>query len=126
MGFNTEQRTVEWLKEHMTEFPYALLYMMSGIVFCETRELEAKPIEWEECLEARFFAPDRELHMFEQEGDVTVAEISDDGDGDEEIIRYALDNRFRKPGKTLLVKQYLDYDEDGQAFVTLTRLCGVE
>ena len=41
------------------------------------------------------------------------------------VKEYELDREFSKLGKTVLVQEYLVYDEDGQASVGLTRLKGI-
>ena len=45
---------------------------------------------------------------------------------DEIIKTYELVNKFKTQGKKISVKEYLDYDADGQAEVVLTRLLSVE
>lgn len=107
-----------------TGYDYALLYMISRIILCRTESLP--PIDWEECLEARFFSEDRELHIFEGEDGWQEAFVQDT-DEDMILIReYELDrNRFYKIGKTVLVQEYLNYDDDGQVYVERTRLRGI-
>lgn len=107
-----------------TDYEYALLYMISEIILCRTEKLP--PIDWEECQEARFFSGDKELHIFE--GDDGMQEVCVQ-DADEDIIlikEYELDNKFRNIGKTVLVQEYLAFDEeDGQVRVEKTRLRGI-
>ena len=82
--------------------------------------------DWEECLEARFFSERAELHLFERDGDMQAVEIADDGsDKDTFIKKYQLDSKFAAMGRNIYVKEYLDYDEDGQINVSLTRLYGI-
>lgn len=106
------------------EYEYALLYMISEIVLTKTDSLAE--INWAECTEARFFSEDKELHFFEVDGEMQAVEVSD-GDGQDEVVKeYELAGKFQAIGKTVLVKEYIDYDEDGQANVVLTRLQGIK
>ena len=106
------------------ENEYALLYMISEVVLTKTDSIVE--INWEECIEARFFSADKELHFFEVDGEMQAAEVSD-GDGQDEVVKeYELAGKFQDIGKTVLVKEYIDYDEDGQANVVLTRLQGIK
>lgn len=117
---------IEFLKAcaKIPEYEYALLYMISEIVLTKTDSLAE--INWAECTEARFFSEDKELHFFEVDGEMQTVEVSD-GDGQEEVVKeYELAGKFQAIGKTVLVKEYIDYDEDGQANVVLTRLQGIK
>ncbi|MDE6435259.1 MAG: hypothetical protein K2L07_13635 [Lachnospiraceae bacterium] len=104
-------------------YDYALLYLISEIKLCRTEML--KTINWEECQEARFFSADKELHIFEGENGMDAVEISDTGSDSIVIKEYLLDNRFASIGNSILVQEYLEYDEDGQAYVANTRLKGI-
>ena len=82
----------------------------------------------EECLEARFFGENGELHLFQNNGEPKCIIIEDnvnDTDVDILVERYKLNNRFFKLGSKLLVKRYIGFDEDGQAYIKLTRLADV-
>lgn len=108
----------------ISEYEYALLYMISEVILTRTDSL--KQIDWNQCMEARFFSRDKELHFFESEGNMKAVNISD-GDGQNEVVKqYDLANKFQTMGKSVFVKEYLDYDEDGQANVVLTRLQGIK
>lgn len=124
MGYRIEKTDFEEALRHAAEYDLALIYEIGGIRLCDTRSLPGT--DWTECQEARFFAEDRELHLYEQDGEMTALEIYDDGDDNTIVKRYKLDQRFRQVGKILRVKEYIKYDEDGQAFIALTRLCGIE
>lgn len=106
------------------DYEYALLYMISEIILCKTEKLP--PVEWEECQEARFFSEDKELHIFEGDDGMQEAFVQDE---DEDIVlikEYELDGKFRNIGKTVLVQEYLVFDEeDGQVLVEQTRLRGI-
>ena len=106
------------------EYEYALLYMISEIVLTKMDSLAE--INWEECTEARFFSEDKELHFFEVDGEMQAVGVSDGDDQNQVVKEYELAGKFQAIGKTVLVKEYIDYDEDGQANVVLTRLQGIK
>ena len=114
----------EAAREQISSFTYGLLYLTDGI------RLEKNPvdnkIDWNQCYEARFFSKDKELHMFERNSG-NQAILVEDGANDTVTVRgYKLSAKYSSVGKTLQVKEYLEFDEDGQAYVALTRLCGVK
>ena len=107
----------------VSEFDYALIYLMSEVVFGRTSDL--KSFEWDECLEARFFSDDKEMHIW-AEDEMNAILVEDVDHEDQREIKYVLASLFQNVGKNIVVKQYLENDEDGQSNVVLTRLCGVE
>ncbi len=115
---------IEKACEMIKDYSYALVYMISDIYLCKTEQLPL--IDWEECLEARFFSEDGELHIYEEDGEYKARQIIDEGQGNSIIKKYQLNNKFKNVGNYLYVQQYLDYDKDGQAVVALTRLKGIE
>ena len=124
MSYKFEKMEVSKACAAIPEYEYALLYMISEVVLAKTDSIVE--INWAECIEARFFLADKELHFFEADGEMQVAEVSD-GDGQDEVVKvYELAGKFQDMGKTVLVKEYIDYDEDGQANVVLTRLQGIK
>lgn len=125
MGYCFKEMEAGEAYQKINEYRYALIYMISDIAFGKTEELELP--DWEECQEARFFSEDQELHIFELDGEKTAVEIVDDG-AEEDVCdkKFQLDKRFSGDGNLLCVREYLAYDEDGQVFVKLTRLKGIE
>lgn len=105
--------------EQSNHFPYALIYMMSDLLLlsCENMKLD---IAYEEVLEARFFGEDGEIHLFSSDGSISSVEVSDEEQQEVRDIWYPLEGRFKKMGR-LLTRQYIEYDEDGQGYVALTR-----
>lgn len=124
MGYRAEKVEMPLSLGQIQEFDYALLYGISDVELIRTESLTE--IDWEECLEARFFSKDRELHVFEAGEGKRAVLVSDEGDEDRIVKRYEMANRFREKGRILDVVEYVDYDGDGQMRVCLTRLAGVE
>lgn len=123
MGMHAEKVSLNEAHQKVEEYTYALLFMISERILCRTKDLPA--IDWEECQEARFFSEDKELHIFEGEEGMQAVEVSDTGEEDIVIKEYELDGYFKKIGNTVLVQEYMEYDEDGQVYVGLTRLKGI-
>lgn len=118
-------------------YEYALVYMYSEM--CLLPFSKWQDIDPEECLEARLFSPAGELHLF-REGDVIlVSEIREPGgknDGDipagaetctfdviDRIYPIRKNCRALVPGRSrVIVREYISYDGDGQAYTARTRL----
>ena len=123
MGYKIKHVGQKEAQKQSVFYEYALLYMISEIVLCKTEALAE--INWDECQEARFFSEEKELHIFETNSGVDAVEISD-GDSQNIVIKeYMLDSRFSSIGHSILIQEYLEYDEDGQAYVANTRLRGI-
>lgn len=126
MGFTTEKKDAEKIAEDIKEYEFALIYGLSEMRLCRIAELSEEGFDMGDCVEARFFSGDKELHYFERNGLFRALEVRDAYGGEENVTRYSIARRWQRCGKELLVKEYLDYDEDGQAYVAHTRLCGIE
>ena len=116
---------VEEAYQKVKDYEYALLYMISSVNLCRTEELES--VDWDECMEARFFSDKEEMHIFECDGQMMAVEVKDSGEKKDTIVKkYPMNQKFQGVGDKLCVKEYITYDEDGQMQVALTRLCGIE
>lgn len=104
------------LAEGLT-LPYSLIFAYSGVTLGRT----PGHIDEAELLEARFFSAEREIHVYRDAGTLRGVCVSDtDADADAVMERYPLENP--RLGDWIAVRRYLDYDEDGQAFVVARRL----
>ena len=65
MSYKLEKLEFSKACEKISEYQYALLYMISEVILNKTELLGE--INWEECTEARFFSEDKELHFFDVE-----------------------------------------------------------
>jgi hypothetical protein len=110
---------------------YALIFRFSEKIFKPVADVlnSINDKFWDEVLEARIFTSEKELHIFETDGRLKAVEIKDGNNTkgcisneNQAIKRYEINDG----NKCLVVKEYLGYDDDGQMFVSLTRLCGVE
>lgn len=123
MAYKCVEVTTDELDKKVKEYEYVLLYMISEQKFCRIEELPET--DWEECIEARFFSEQGELHVFDADGQKKAVAVEDDGDDLVFEKLYRLDGKYRKLGKYIVVQEYLNYDEDGQLVVELTRLKAV-
>lgn len=124
MSYEIKRMSTEEARPHIPDYEYALIYLISEIILTKTDCISE--INWEECTEARFFSEEKELHFFRRDGQMQAVEVRDK-DGKDEIVKtYDLANKFQAAGKIIKVKQYIDYDKDGQANIVLTRLTGIE
>lgn len=108
-------------------YGYGLITELSGV------RLVAAPAEngfeiSAELLEARLFDSDSELYIW-REGDRFKARKVKDTDLDErnyiDAKPIAMTGAVSRNGFKIMIRKYIDYDEDGQAYIALTRLCGV-
>lgn len=136
MGYRIKTLSAEEAWKSLENYPYILAYEKSRVVLGRTEEIS---ISRQDLLEARAFSESGELHLFQCEKEWTAVLTEDIADGGEQagttdkinesksITRsYLLSNRFRTAGQEITVKDYLSSDEDGQVYVELTRLCGLE
>lgn len=99
-----------------TELPYAYITRLSEVTVGPTPDVFGTG----ELLEARFFGPDREVRIFRCEDDLCAVMLEDEA-GDVYLDKTS---RIRRScfGKTLTLRRYLSFDEDGQAYIAETRL----
>jgi len=107
------------IKEKALKYNYALIYMLSEVKLMDN--WAQTYIDWDEILEARFFDRSGELHIFYYDDKISAVEIIDDTEHTI-LNEYALIDKFRNVGNGIIVRQNINYDEDGQAYVQLTRL----
>lgn len=123
MSYTVEKIHADNVLEMLTEYQYALIYGISGIVF--RKAADCNGVCWDECFEARFFDEDKELHIYEEDGEKRAVKVTGTVDEDCLLKKYELQDHYFGPGKYLCVCEHLEYDEDGQAMVVLTRLAGI-
>jgi hypothetical protein len=123
MAYQIKKLELAEAQGEIAKYDYALIYLMSERLLLPVSALPE--IAWDECMDARFFSDDGELHIFEEDGQLKAVQVSDAGEEDTVVQKYELAKRFSNLGKTLLVQEYLEADEDGQMQVKLTRLKGI-
>lgn len=119
-----ETITIEQAIDGIKKYKYALIYMISEQIFDYADNIEN--LNWDECLEARFFDQQGEIHIFKTEGELKAVETKNAITMSSNIYSIEISDKYSNIGKTLSVMQYLDQDSDGQVFVVGTRLYNVE
>ncbi len=100
------------------KLPYALIRTVSSVTLGENPE----QIETEELLEARFFSDTEEIRLFRQDRELKgAAFIQEMGDCYLEKA-YQIENP--RLGRQITVRYELDADEDGQTYISSTRISG--
>ncbi|NLZ83995.1 MAG: hypothetical protein GX915_10070 [Clostridiales bacterium] len=119
--------TYEAAKHCLSEYEYALIYLNDEVILGKARELKNKiSVALDSCklMEARFFSHDKELHIFERNNQWSCV-ITRGVNTPSVTKEYKLSEGFGK-GKSILVRESLDYDEDGQVYVAKTALSGIK
>ena len=113
---------------------YALLYKIESIDLVKISEGVNIEELLDECYEARFFDEEREVRFLRVDDDAemtgefgtSVIEEADAGSCLRQDKKYVLANRYKGRGKSVIIRQYLLPDDDGQMCVMATRLVGIE
>ncbi|MGV8145510.1 MAG: hypothetical protein ACLKAK_04965 [Alkaliphilus sp.] len=99
---------------------YALLYYFDKVVLRKTIGMGR---DFSKLIEAKIFGQDKMLHIFKR--DEFEAVLFDDNTFDERFIieeeNYLIKNENFMEAKKICIKKYIDFDEDGQAFIAYTR-----
>ena len=84
-------------------------------------------INMEEIVDARFFSKDGELHIYSDGDELVATEVVDDDKKSSDDVEY-VDTEYKLKGKAQLirVREYFDYDEDGQCNVVRTRILEIK
>lgn len=129
MGVKTETVTDINLENEKNRYSYALIFRISDMALKKMADVSTEDLD--EVIEARFFGDEGELHIFRYDGSLRNVRVTDEEDGQAGFIdrAYVLDRKGGRTGVSgdkVMVRQYIDYDSDGQAYVFLTRLKGIE
>ena len=133
MKYQLQCWDAEEAKGKINDYPYALVYELSTVYFGETKDMG--DLDWDECTDARFFSESEELHFFLKDDQWRVVQVTDQATGtganggtgaDHIDYIYRLTGLFSGVGHSVKVRKYLSEDDDGQKFVELTRLAGIE
>jgi len=103
-----------WRPGDTPPYTYALVYRLGGMYLGGLCDIQ----DWEEVTEARFFDERGELHIWNDGDGFHSAKITEESDVGNAIDRLWIN----RAGNTLLSRQYLCADEDGQSYIALTRL----
>lgn len=101
------------------EFKQAIIYNYDSVI---VNELQNLLIDADNIIEARLFDETKEIRIFKEDENLSgVIFIEDDGDKDIIIKEYILNNGDQCKYTKLKIKEYIDFDEDGQAYIKYVR-----
>lgn len=133
-GYRKQSIPIDEAKQIIGQYQFGLVYQLEKILLGTVEKIQSE-IVWEECLEARFFSEEKELHIFDYNGTYRAVCVEDEEKSNEEkSSKYVLEGKQIKLSSQFheqsgfdfyKVKKYISYDEDGQAVVELTRLTGL-
>lgn len=108
----------DWLKK--AGYQYAWIQSENSVMI---GTLDDVKIDHDLLLEARIFSNEKEIHVFTYDDELRA--VLTEHEKDDHVIerKQLLRRRF---GKTVTVRHYVGYEEDGQAFIQKTVLCGYE
>ena len=102
------------------DLDYALLYYFDKVVLSKTTAVN---IDFSKLIEAKIFGKGKMLHIFKR--DEFEAVMFDDSKMDEKLVieeeNYLINNEYFIRAKKICIKKYIDFDEDGQAFIAYAR-----
>lgn len=101
--------------------PYALIRTISSFSLGPT---PAAPPALDELLEARFFSAEKEYRILHDGAGLVAVYLTEEPDEEYLEQRFTLANR--QFGMRIVMRQPIEYDEDGQAMLRSGRLCGWE
>lgn len=104
---------LEYLKQH--NFSYGLVYLYDKVQLNKIEELD---LDQENLIEAKFFNDHSQLHIYKRD-ELEAVLVTDEDDEDFFTETQILMND--KYGKEMRIKNYLNYDKDGQAFIAYSR-----
>ncbi|HCL4546853.1 hypothetical protein EXM36_01975 [Clostridium botulinum] len=112
-------------------YKFAWINTFSDLKLIELRENNKfKDSYLENLIEAKIFNENKELSIIPYEDDEKFSVVEFDGiDKDyieEKQVLYKNKSPLKGENDKLVIRNYLDYDNEGQAFVDYTKLCGIE
>lgn len=141
---------IDYIKKENKKYESALLFSLDGIFLDDAKKVISS-LDESSFIEARFFDTDKELFVFydgeeykavetdktkykeyiiktrenRKEKELTEEELKDFDENYIILRDYILDEKFKGYSK-IKIKEFINYDEDGQAYVKASCLDGVE
>lgn len=122
---NLKKVTFEEAKNRIQDYDYALIYEISEMLFDKVEKISE--IYWDEVQEAYFFNEKSQMHIYLSD-EVLEAIVYNETNEDVTFVdrRYELAGKFSNIGREVKERNYLEFDDDGQAFVAYSRLVSVK
>lgn len=109
----------------LCSYQYAVIYNISDMYVGEARRYET--LQEEQLIEGYFFDQDRELHIYWDEDALKLVEFKESDNGHLEHVDCSFELSKKVDGcDELIVREYLDYDEDGQSYIAFKRMIRME
>lgn len=114
--------TMEEALESISNYEHGLLYRISSVDIVSVAEMGA--LDTSDFQEAYFFDEKKQLHIYQADEGLAAVMITDEEGCDEHTLLkiYPITGKHNEKAKKVTVKEYLDFDEDGQVYVAYTRL----
>lgn len=114
----TEPMDVREALDRGQALPFALVRSLSSVTLGPTPET----VDLEELIEARFFSAGEEVRIFQGEAGLQAVCLSTE----KEDVTIEKEHKLADPafGESVTVRQVLDFDGDGQAYVACILLAG--
>jgi hypothetical protein len=116
--------SVETAKRDGMALRWALVRQLSSFQMGETDSLS---IDWDEVTEVRFFDESKEIRLFERNGELSAAIVSDSEEDTENVTFRDVQKKLEHKGQfgfAVTIREYFAYDEDGQLYLASSRLKG--
>lgn len=121
---NLQKIDIDEVKALIQQYEYALVYEISQMVFDKIESISQ--INWNEIQEAYFFNKNSQIHVY-QNGNEMQATIYNETEDVKFVDRcYELAGKFHGIGDSIIEREYLEYDDDGQTYVAYARLVTVK
>lgn len=124
----TKSEVICKLKEF--EFQYAWINTFSDLRLIEIKNKEIEESYLEDLIEAKFFNENQEISIMKYEDEEKFSVVEFDGKDKEYVEERQILNKNKSPFEgdkdKLVIRNYIDYDEDGQAYIYYTKLCDVK
>ena len=119
MGALFKRLDAEDALEHIKNTKYAIGQFISSYEVGSADSICR--MDMTDCIEARYFTDDREVHVFRSGDQMVYIEVSD-GDSQYYDEEYEIEEKFEGVGKYVVVRNYVNTDDDGQCCITGKRL----
>lgn len=121
--YKVESISFEDAKAQWSQYEYALIYRYSDAELCQVTQLADDASYWDECVEAYIFSKQVQIHIYREDNTLMAAKcVESSGENYEYVDRSYPVSKQRWNVGLVTVREYLDADEDGQAYVSYKRL----
>lgn len=116
--------SVEEARQRGDSLPFVLVRQLSEVKRGRTEDIKDQ-IVWDEVTEVRFFGDCEEIRIFDAGEGLQAARLADANETEFTCRDQEYQLRHKGHfGKSIVLREYFAYDEDGQLFVEATRLKG--